>query len=91
MRWAKTQWIYCNKKQCAFCVVSSECKSTPADLLIFAVKSTALVDAIQIARNQVGNQTIILLLLNDITSESITVEAFGLEKLLLCRAGHGCC
>lgn len=53
-----------------------------ADLLIFAVKSTDLKDAIKIARNKISDDTIIISLLNGITSEQILGDAFGEEKVL---------
>lgn len=53
-----------------------------ADLVIFAVKSTDLRDAINIVKNKVSEKTIIISLLNGITSEKIIGDAFGEEKIL---------
>lgn len=71
-----------NGKRYDFNLVSGEEKGKPADLIIFAVKSTGLEEAIQTVGNKVGEDTIIISLLNGITSEKIIGEAFGREKLL---------
>jgi len=54
-----------------------------ADLIIVAVKSHNLSDAIATMKNKVGPTTIILSLLNGISSEEILADAFGKEKVLL--------
>ncbi|MDR1621750.1 MAG: 2-dehydropantoate 2-reductase [Synergistaceae bacterium] len=54
----------------------------PADLLLFAVKQTGLEEAIRDARGHRGPDTIILSLLNGITSEQVIAEALGAEHLL---------
>jgi 2-dehydropantoate 2-reductase len=54
----------------------------PADLLIFAVKSRNLAGAIADAREHAGPGTIILSLLNGITSERIIADAYGPEGVL---------
>ena len=82
----KTDKLYCNGEQCEFHYVSPEEDCMPADLLIFAVKFNGLEDAIQAAEKHVGEQTIILSLLNGITSEQIIGERFGIEKVLYCVA-----
>ena len=82
----KTDKLYCNGEQCEFHYVSPEEDCMAADLLIFAVKFNGLEDAIQAAEKHVGEQTIILSLLNGITSEQIIGERFGIEKVLYCVA-----
>jgi 2-dehydropantoate 2-reductase len=54
----------------------------PADLLIFAVKQTHLGEAIHDARSHLGPDTIVLSLLNGITSERVIADAYGPERLL---------
>ncbi|MCD7896208.1 MAG: ketopantoate reductase family protein [Planctomycetaceae bacterium] len=54
----------------------------PADLLIFTVKYHHLAEAVELARNAVGPDTVIISLLNDITSEDVIAEAYGREKVL---------
>lgn len=71
-----------NGKRYDFNLVSEKEEGKPADLLIFAVKSTGLEEAIQTVRNKVSEDTIIISLLNGITSEKIIGEAFGKDKVL---------
>ena len=71
-----------NGKRYDFNLVSGDEIGKPADLLIFAVKSTGLEEAIQTVRNKVSEDTIIISLLNGITSEKIIGEAFGKDKVL---------
>jgi 2-dehydropantoate 2-reductase len=74
--------IYCNGGFCDFNYVSSQEKQSPVDLLLFTVKFNDLEDAIQAARGQVGPDTIILSLLNGISSEEIIGRKFGMEKII---------
>lgn len=62
----------------------------PADLVILAVKGTQLDDAIETARNQVGQDTTIISVLNGISSEEVIGAAFGGEDrpLRSPRDGH---
>ena len=53
-----------------------------AELLIFGVKGTALKEAVEQARPVVGPDTIIVSLLNGITSEAVLEEAFPQAKVL---------
>lgn len=71
-----------NGKKYDFKLVSENEKGKPADLLIFAVKSTGLKDAVEIVKNKVSEDTIIISLLNGITSEEIIGEALGKEKVI---------
>jgi 2-dehydropantoate 2-reductase len=82
----KRELIYCNNEICNFQYVTPEIKSTPADLVIFAVKFNAIDDAIKAASNQIGKNTIILSALNGISSEEIIGAAFGMDKVLYCVA-----
>lgn len=74
--------IYCNDELCDFNFITPEEKTSPADLVIIAVKYSALKDAIRDIKNQVGENTIILSLLNGITSEKLIAEAYGENKVL---------
>jgi len=65
-----------------FQVVHPSEKCAPADLLIFSVKFHQLDQAIEQAANHVGPDTIILSLLNGITSEEIIGARFGMDKVL---------
>lgn len=63
---------YCNRNSAA----------KPADLVIIAVKYNDLTNAIEAVKNHVGDETIIMSLLNGIDSEEIIGETYGLEKML---------
>ncbi|MGM9926472.1 MAG: ketopantoate reductase family protein [Bacillus sp. (in: firmicutes)] len=78
--------VYCNGEACHFHYVTPEEDCEPADLLIFSVKFNGLEKAIQAVKKHVGKQTIILSLLNGISSERIIGGAFGMEKVLYCVA-----
>ncbi|WP_171903785.1 ketopantoate reductase family protein [Cellulosilyticum sp. I15G10I2] len=82
----KGNHVYCNGERCHFNYITPEEACTPADLVIFAVKYNDLNKAIQAVSNQVGEKTIILSLLNGITSETLIGETYGAHKLLYCVA-----
>ena len=78
--------VFCNGKRCDFHYVAPEDQTGPADLVIFAVKYQNLQEAIEAARHQVGEHTILLSALNGISSEELLAQAFGAEKVLYCVA-----
>ena len=78
--------VYSNGELCEFHYVTPEEECGPADLVIFAVKFNGLQEAIQSMKKHVGEDTIIISLLNGITSESIIGEAYGMDKVLYCVA-----
>ncbi|MGH4051569.1 MAG: ketopantoate reductase family protein [Clostridium sp.] len=78
--------VYCNGELCKFNYVTPEELCEPADLIIFAVKYSALNNAIKDASNQIGEHTIILSALNGISSEAIISETYGMDKILYCVA-----
>jgi len=78
--------IYCNGERCDFSYVLPENEQKPVDLLIFCVKFNQLQQAIEDAKLQVGEHTIILSALNGISSEEIIGKTFGMEKVLYCVA-----
>ncbi|GAU75991.1 ketopantoate reductase family protein [Fusibacter sp. 3D3] len=55
---------------------------SPADLVIVAVKYNDLPDAIDAVKHHVGNQTVIMSLLNGIDSEEIIGSVFGMDKMI---------
>lgn len=79
----RTEGVFCNGNPCDF-QMSTEAK--PADLLIFAVKGTALEEAIELARPAVGENTIILSLLNGISSEEIIASKIKQGHIIHCIA-----
>jgi len=78
----KRDCIYCNGEICNFNYITPQDLTTPADLLIFAVKYNDLQGAITDSKNQVGENTIILSLLNGISSEELIGQAFGHNKVI---------
>jgi 2-dehydropantoate 2-reductase len=81
----QSEGIYCNDEKFPLTYLTPDIWS-PADLLIFCVKFGGLDQAIRDARNQVGPETVILSLLNGVTSEEILGSRFGREKVLCCTA-----
>ncbi len=79
--------VYCNEEKLDLSFIDrDDATVSPADLLIFAVKYTAIQDAVEAARHLVGERTVIISLLNGITSEQVLADAFGAEKVLYCVA-----
>lgn len=72
---------YCNEKPCSFSMIETG-KQEVADLLVFAVKGTALSEAVELAKDSVGEDTTIISLLNGISSEEVLSEAFGEEHIV---------
>lgn len=79
----KEDGVYCNGQRCDFTLVDEDVE-LPADLLIFAVKATGLEAAIQTVRHKVSKDTIIMSLLNGISSEDIIGKVYGMEKIIPC-------
>jgi 2-dehydropantoate 2-reductase len=78
----KINYVYCNGERCDFNYVTPEEVCEPTDLVIFAVKYSGLKEAIKAVKNQVGDNTIILSLLNGISSETVIGETYGMDKVL---------
>lgn len=78
--------IYCNEKKCEFHYVLPEEKVPEAYLLLVAVKYGGLQQALQEIKNHVGSNTIIMSLLNGITSEEIISSVYGAKKVIYCVA-----
>ncbi len=88
-RRCQEQEVTCNGRPCSFRVINADepVAEAPADLLIFAVKATALDEAISLAaKGHVGANTIILSVLNGISSEEIIGRTLGAEHVLTCVA-----
>lgn len=66
-------------------IVSAEA-AQPADLVIVAVKGTGLNDALDVMKGCVGDDTVIISVLNGITSEEIIGKRYGKEKIIHCIA-----
>lgn len=74
--------IFCNGTRCNFNYVPADEKGTPADLIMIAVKFNGLADAVDAIHNQVGPNTVILSLLNGISSEGLVSGVYGIDKVL---------
>lgn len=82
----RTEGIFCNGRECHFSLSDGVHPEKPADLLLFAVKGTALDAALEEAKHLVGPDTVILSLLNGIVSEEIIGETLGQAHVLTCIA-----
>lgn len=82
----ESNYLYCNDERCNFNYITQEDICSPADLVIFAVKYNNLNESIQAVKNQIGDKTIILSLLNGITSEELIGQTYGMGKMLYCVA-----
>lgn len=76
------QGVIINGVQYHFPILSPDAEGDPADLIIIAVKDTALDSAIHDIRNQVGPDTLILSILNGVTSEERVAAVYGWEHML---------
>ncbi|MGE5583638.1 MAG: ketopantoate reductase family protein [Bacillota bacterium] len=74
--------ITVNGKSYSFRFVAPEAAEGPADLILIAVKQHHLEQCLKDIRNFVGPKTVILSLLNGITSEEIIGREYGMEKML---------
>lgn len=75
------QTFTCNDEAVPLQMVKAE-EASVADLVIVAVKYTGLEAAIQTMRNCVGPDTIIISVLNGISSEEILAQAYGADKII---------
>lgn len=83
----RREGVLFNGEACDFrCLTPADAGEFYPDLILFAVKATALDAAMDEAAPFVGEHTILLSLLNGISSEDILAERFGREKLLYCVA-----
>lgn len=78
----KADGAICNGIPCDFTITDESETGEPADLLIFAVKATGLSDAIHTVRNKIASNTIIISVLNGISSEELIGLTYGSEKVI---------
>ena len=78
--------MYSNGELCDFQFVTPQAQTGPADLVLVAVKYLHLQDALRAIKNQVGENTVILSLLNGITSEGIIADVYGADHVVYCVA-----
>lgn len=82
----RREGILYNGKPCDFTYIDTETRCAIMDLIIVATKGYNLEQAMQDMRNFVGEKTVIISVLNGITSERRLIEAFGAERVLYCVA-----
>ncbi|WP_407271395.1 ketopantoate reductase family protein [Radiobacillus sp. PE A8.2] len=82
----QSEGIYCNDERCDFNFETPDEATSPADLIIIAVKYNGLQKALDMIKHHVGEDTIILSALNGISSEEIIGQRYGFEKVLFCVA-----
>ena len=88
--WRKME-IVINGTRRYFPVVDPKECGEPADLVIIAVKGYGLDQAIEDIRNQVGENTVILSVLNGVDSEQRVIEdVWGGQSALFLYAGFRC-
>ena len=78
----RSKGLIINNKQYDFNYVLPETIGEQADLIIVSVKHHHLDETIKFMKNFVAHDTIILSLLNGISSEEIIGKAFGMDKML---------
>ena len=78
--------ISANGRRCDFRLIDANETGDPADLVIFAVKATALAQAMEDAAGQIGPDTVLLSVLNGITSEQLLEQRFGGKNVVYCVA-----
>lgn len=77
----RSNGVYCNGEPCQFNYQTPD-QAEKVDLVIFAVKINGLKDAIEAVRALVGSDTLMLSVLNGITSETIIGAALGEVNLI---------
>lgn len=80
-RYQKTS-VQVNGETYSFEYVLPEGPAEPADLILIAVKQHHLKESIGAIRRFVGAETVVISLLNGITSEGMIGEVYGADKLL---------
>ena len=78
----KEKGISINNKIYPFNYITPEAGGDKADLIIIAVKHHQLDQSIKDIMKYVGDETVILSLLNGIVSEAVIAEKYGMDKIL---------
>jgi len=83
----KKDGVYCNGKLCDINFVDKDDETVePFDLIMVAVKYTSIHDAIDAIRHCVGDNTVIISIINGVVSEEDIAAVYGWEKVLCCVA-----
>ena len=78
----ETEGVTVNGVNYKFPVITPDKTGDTADLILIGVKGYSLAQAIKDIKNQVGENTIILSLLNGVDSEDKLIDAFGSEHVM---------
>ncbi len=81
LRKYENQMFYCNEEAIRF-MLTKDSEAKPADLLIVAVKYTGLEEALISMKKCIGPDTIILSVLNGISSEKVIGSHYGMDKII---------
>ena len=73
----RKQGFWYNDAPCDFNYTDAAARTEPVDLLLFAVKFGGLQNAIETCRHLLGPDTLVISVLNGISSEEILGDAFG--------------
>lgn len=65
---------------------AAQAEAQPFDVVLYAVKYGALEEALAQSAPMVGPSTVVVSVLNGVTSEEVLAAAFGWERVLLCVA-----
>ena len=82
----KNQAFTINGKEKAFRIISFDAVTAPSDLVIVAVKTTGLESCIPAVKKITGENTIVISVLNGISSEEILGQTIGMDKIIHCVA-----
>ncbi|MBO4899659.1 MAG: ketopantoate reductase family protein [Lachnospiraceae bacterium] len=77
----RDQVYICNGEECRFNMQPLD-ESKPADMVLVAVKYPSLESALEDMAGSIGDDTIIMSVMNGISSEEILAEKFGAEKVI---------
>ncbi len=78
----KSEGLVINRKKYSIPVVHPEEAVPPADLILVALKNHDLPDAVHDLKNLVGDQTIIMSVMNGLDSEEYLGSVYGMDRLL---------
>ena len=81
----RREGVTCNGKPVGFRYMTPS-EAEPMDLVIFATKFGGLSAAMETAAGFIGGSTLLLSVLNGISSEQLLAERFGREKVIWCTA-----
>ena len=78
----KSEGLVINQKKYSIPVVRPDEAVPPADLIMVALKSQNLPDAVHDLKNLVGDRTIVMSVMNGLDSEEYLGSVYGMDKLL---------